>query len=99
MRHTAVLLGAEISRTDRQQQGWTSAARVVAIDITTGRYTPIYNPNPQLAGRQFTPVKKYVVTVENGEAAVGHFVYPAGFRPGTRYPRSPRSVSTPSPAA
>jgi dipeptidyl aminopeptidase/acylaminoacyl peptidase len=65
---------------------WTHPPYLVALNMRTGQCRTVFEPNPEFKNFQFTKIEKLEWRDANGNDALGHFVYPAGYQPGKRYP-------------
>jgi len=64
----------------------TQPDHIVAVDLDTGATRVLADPNPELAGRTFTPIRELTLADPEGNLGFAHLVYPRGYRPGRRYP-------------
>jgi dipeptidyl aminopeptidase/acylaminoacyl peptidase len=51
-----------------------------------GKLRTLFDPNPEFTNLQFTRIEKLEWVDANGNDAMGHFVYPANYEKGKRYP-------------
>lgn len=65
---------------------WTHPGYIVGIDMMNGRTQTVFDPNPEFSSFTFTKIEKLEWLDENGNEALAHFVYPAGYVKGKRYP-------------
>lgn len=60
---------------------------LVAVDAETGRERTLYDPNPDLTSQfKFGRIEKVSWSAEDGRTWEGELYYPAGYKPGRRYP-------------
>jgi dipeptidyl aminopeptidase/acylaminoacyl peptidase len=65
---------------------WTQPTQLVALSLRDGKLRTLFEPNPEFANLQFTRIEKLEWLDANGNEAMGHFVYPANYEKGKRYP-------------
>jgi dipeptidyl aminopeptidase/acylaminoacyl peptidase len=65
---------------------WTQPAQLVSVSMRDGKLQTLFDPNPEFANFAFTPIEKMEWVDANGNDAMGHFVYPADYEKGKRYP-------------
>jgi len=59
---------------------------LVALDLKSGKVSPRFDPNPELRNIAYTDTERLTWRNDVGDEAFGYLLYPAGYRPGTRYP-------------
>jgi dipeptidyl aminopeptidase/acylaminoacyl peptidase len=65
---------------------WTQPVQIVSLRMRDGSLQTLFDPNPEFANFQFTRIEKLEWVDANGNDASGHFVYPADYQKGKRYP-------------
>ncbi len=60
--------------------------QIVAVDLSSGKFTTVFDPNPEFESIQFSRVETLNWTEAGGAEAGGHLVYPANYEEGQRYP-------------
>lgn len=67
-------------------ESWTTPRKLIAIDARTGKRRVIADANPQFRDFKTTKVEKIEFEDDFGNPAVGHLVYPKGYKRNQRYP-------------
>jgi dipeptidyl aminopeptidase/acylaminoacyl peptidase len=63
------------------QENATTPRRIVSIDCTSGRITPLFDPNPEFAGLELGSTERLTWRNDRGLPAWGDLVLPPGYRP------------------
>ena len=69
-----------------KEEGWTSPAKLVSIDLATGQKELLVDENPAFREMTFTKIEKLLSDDGMGNTAYGHLVYPANYEKGKAYP-------------
>ncbi|MFC7049506.1 Atxe2 family lasso peptide isopeptidase [Emcibacter nanhaiensis] len=69
-----------------KEEGWTSPAKLVSIDLATGQKELLVDENPAFREMKFTKIEKLLSDDGMGNTAYGHLVYPANYEKGRAYP-------------
>ncbi|QCI78816.1 hypothetical protein E6W36_01900 [Hankyongella ginsenosidimutans] len=73
----------EAARLICTQENATMPRRIAAVDLATGRITPIYDPNPEFARLRLGTVERLTWRNNVGIPAWGDLVLPPAYRAGT----------------
>ncbi|WP_417624843.1 Atxe2 family lasso peptide isopeptidase [Paremcibacter congregatus] len=68
------------------QESWTSPKKIAALDLESGKLTPLIDVNPDFKAIRFTKVEKILGEDAYGHKVYGHLVYPKDYQKGKKYP-------------